>query len=1606
MPGPTQPECIIGCINPTGILGKSSTLASLPKAKHVIWAVSETHLSKPGMTKFDQQLKFFQTGLQAQMGSPVPLRSQTVSAIAGKHRGVGFVCSTPHRAMTATWPSQAWAEGRFHVACFQAGERWIQGGVVYGFASQPHITVTKQQTDRQCQFLTERLLDQSDGLRFIGGDFNQPNAGVPNMEKWLDAGWINVQQWALQTLGKPIEFTCKQKTTVDHLFVSPQLGMYLRNVEIQHDWFADHSVLMAHFADLGSPPKLPMWRKPKPIDWKQVNQDQLQNHFRSPDQTSDSTTFYRNLFDQVEQAVDHSLRAQGKGSLPQQSKGRAKTLEVQWVQEHSAPVRPAREGEHSPSFHGINLQHCRWTRQYRRLVNYTRLVKDFQDNPSRSTHKFQLWTSITKAQGFAPSFLEWIHKETDFQLQSCVQPPDHAEAVLICQAFHGKLIGFEKLLNQSRIQGAKQRRQDDPTVIFRDLRDDMPQPVQMLVDHHQSVITDIDPDEVAVVTQHDVPWKLDRPLQTPDSTIPIIHAEERKVWLESVDSLEVGQTVEQDNYFGTLPDLFAKFQAEWSARWDRHLHVDDNQWDPIIQFAKLALPSPKPMEYAPIQYDEWMATLKSKSKRSATGPDGVSREDLLHLPRKATEDLLQLFADIEAGRPWPRQLVVGVVASLAKVPGAATTNQFRPITVLPVAYRTWGSIRARQILKHLQPFAPASCAGNVPSKQTADIWFQIMCDIEVAQHAQTSLTGGVVDLEKAFNMLPRMPILEFMKILNVAEPVLLAWSTALVALERRFQIHQSMGPPILSSSGFAEGDALSVTAMLAANLVVHQYMVHRYPRTMLWTFVDNWEITGPSASHVSQALEGLHKVCTIMDMKIDAKKSFAWSIQTEERKTLRSGEHQVKLWAKDLGGHVQYSQVVTNCSITERCAKVKPLWGKLARSLAPYHQKIQALRSKAWPACLHGVASVHLGDEHFQRLRTGAVQGIGEHCPGTSPPIHLSLVEKVQTDPQFHAIFSTVSMFRANYHDVDNAVYCLEEIHLPRKTAVPRPGPVAVMLERLHQLGWYWIEGLWFCDHWHRPLHLLTCPIQELGLRLAQGWQQRIQGQCASRKTLQGLQWMSPSLTTPTLKTLEPEKQALLRTCLNGTFFTADRLKHQQKKQGQEENDKCQFCGMPDSQTHRHWDCPFFQDCRALSEDQIATVRSLPPAVHAHGWMPEPPSLSKFQAACLTIPDEHVDFVWPPSLPTQLECFTDGACLAPTSPNGRFAAWGVVIGDPVTLQFHPISNGLVPGWMQTSLRGEIWAVLSSCQFALLTGKQIRVWCDNDLVVKRVLRYQRSSVPVKPNSTNADLWTKLQSLVLRLGPRLSIVKICSHQDLSTACDEGERWIFAGNEAADRLAQNAYLRFPELYTLWERLQSDIESIHILRNKIHTTLLAIAQKAVRHGHSVLDKPDKQLPSRIHSSEVQVVSLAGFADTNFGPRYDCPEGHKIAAWLVQLEDHRQPIRACSWFQLNAVYEYMTGSKGIRHNKSRRKWEDGCNHLKAVDFVARTKSFSKWIQGVAQDRSQFCTPLHLRPDSEVIQFWTMCISVRVKQELVQLMEDVLRNAAPRLKTVKSLRSL
>lgn len=203
----------------------------------------------------------------------------------------------------------------------------------------------------------------------------------------------------------------------------------------------------------------PCRKKPSPIEWKLVEPETLAKKLVLPD-----PEYYKKVFQSIGTAVDETLQAHGQPSLAPHSKGRAQTLEVRWVQEHSAPVKKPREGEHNPSYHGLNQQHSRWTRQYRRLVNFARLSQNLTGSQSQTEHRGKLWQSIRKAAGVQPNLTRWFQENVADADSIQVSPPDHQKALSICQAFHNikNLIFSKKQLNTHRVQTAKQRRHDDP----------------------------------------------------------------------------------------------------------------------------------------------------------------------------------------------------------------------------------------------------------------------------------------------------------------------------------------------------------------------------------------------------------------------------------------------------------------------------------------------------------------------------------------------------------------------------------------------------------------------------------------------------------------------------------------------------------------------------------------------------------------------------------------------------------------------------------------------------------------------------------------------------------------------------------------------------------------------------------------------------------------------------------------------------------------------------------------------------------------------------------------------------------------------------------------
>ena len=172
------------------------------------------------------------------------------------------------------------------------------------------------------------------------------------------------------------------------------------------------------------------------------------------------------------------------------------------------------------------------------------------------------------------------------------------------------------------------------------------------------------------------------------------------------------------------------------------------------------MPKQATFELPPISYEQWIRAVKKKKTRAATGPDGLSKIDLLHMPKPLTKAMLKLFELVENSQdPWPEQWMHGHVHLLEKTPAASKVNQYRPITLFALPYRVWSSIRTTQVLHKLLDSIPTQCYGSIPGRSASHTWMELQLQIEAALDHNTSLAGGVADIQKCFNHLPRIPTL-------------------------------------------------------------------------------------------------------------------------------------------------------------------------------------------------------------------------------------------------------------------------------------------------------------------------------------------------------------------------------------------------------------------------------------------------------------------------------------------------------------------------------------------------------------------------------------------------------------------------------------------------------------------------------------------------------------------------------------------------------------------------------------------------------------------------------------------------------------------------------
>ena len=1406
LPGP--PVWTIGVCNPAGMTGKLNIFDYHPCD---IWTVSESHLSYQGIADFRSQLRWSKSGFKYLVtGHPAPHRSSASSL--GSWTGVAVLSMHPTRRAPISWPTLAFESGRICASVTFCHGLWITGCTVYGAPKGGTHSNAREKTDQLLSLGVDRLVDAV-GPRFISGDWNHDLEKFDAVKRLKDLGFAEIQDLHYERTGCNQQATCRLKTRRDFLFISPELIPLFRRCTIDDTIWPDHSAVIGTFEGGADEMTRFVWPQPQPIPWDVLKPlpEQPEVSFESP---VDCNVAYQMVWQQVEKAAAQ-VALDNLCHLPEKCQGRASILAPIPQKIQRAPVKVGRSGEFQPLFVGVDLKHAQFVKQLRRLQSYARLAGS-QKGIGCIDARWQLWNSILHAPGFPHGFEAWWSTLTLYVGDpSAVDkfPPVSSTAWRFVGVLEREVRSLEKDLIKLRSQ-SRPKQSNDVSALYRAVKRDPPHPVDVLSHNVSGVISFVDRSDCALEFQHEVSWIPDTPFFVQGQQLEPIMITPDKIWVEELPDVQAGMSVVQHKGTGSVTELFQAFAEQWNKRWAKHANLGLAQWSTIVEFAATKF---RRVDAAPLIHTSELlrATVASKKKSSAKGLDGVHRSDILHLDDTSIQSLLSMFDRAHKTGDWPVQVLQGSVASLAKVCLPQTVSDYRPITVFSTVYRAWSSMESRHWLRQLEPVLADWLCGNRNACRAMTLWREIIDQVEQAHLGYGHRHGIVFDLEKAFNTIPRLPMMALANLIGVAQDLLVAWSGALSGMERHFKIRNSYSPGLRATCGVPEGCGLSCLGMLLIDQAFHLWLTQTEKWVVPLSYVDNWEAIVADPTAVAQVFESTLRFAESLDLSIDSKKTYVWSTCAVTRKQLRDAGFSVKLHCRDLGAHVAYSKQIANQTTLQRVSDLNDFWQKLTVLKASYGQKMRLVKTVAWPRAFHAISAVVLGKKRFHMLRAKVMQSLRLDKAGANCFLQLFL-DSGNTDPQCYALLETIRDFRdlgCNAEQIDR----LTQVGMGL-TDSPYNTVSQVLCQRLHQIGFQLLSHGWVRDEFG-TWDLALTDFGEVKYRIQLAWTRVVASNVRHRPDFAGFSQVDVSATRRDVFSRPPTDQGILRRCLNGTTNTFDVVSHWSDSGIH----TCPECGSDDSLAHRLWECPFVADLRSNLPPELAVmIASLPPLQYLSSIPSIVPS-----AAC-ELGDQPI-----------LDLFTDGSAMWPREHRYRIASWAVVEASPFGLQLlthqaKVIAAQPLGGIIQSAYRGELFAVLAALTYAERACKGVRIWCDCLSVIRKFVLLVDGSKRVKANTAHADIWSQILEKVHSIGADLvKLIKVPAHQSLSDAADDFEQWLNFHNHCVDNAAKCANLQRGDVFwDLWHRHATATDQYMHCGVAVRDFLTVVGQRWVQRG------------------------------------------------------------------------------------------------------------------------------------------------------------------------------
>eukprot|EP00438_Fugacium_kawagutii_P023514 Skav202876 [mRNA] locus=scaffold3541:201846:203042:- [translate_table: standard] len=348
--------------------------------------------------------------------------------------------------------------------------------------------------------------------------------------------------------------------------------------------------------------------------------------------------------------------------------------------------------------------------------------------------------------------------------------------------------------------------------------------------------------------------------------------------------------------------------------------------------------------------------------------------------------------------------------------------------------------------------------------------------------------------------------------------------------------------------------------------------------------------------------------------------------------------------------------------------------------------------------------------------------------------------------------------------------------------------------------------------------------------------------------------------------------------------------------------------------------------------------------------------------------------------------FTDGSAAFPTKPTIRLSSWAVVQADLKADEFQLVALGGVPGFIQTSPRAELTAVISAFLYGVKFCNLFYIWTDCQLVVDGIRDFA-SHGPPSAATADHDLWDRLWNLwkqATQAGQLGKIIKLRSHQEPSVYSDVIERWAIRGNDAADHWAERARTALPSpLREAHAQAVRDFRLQSAAQEKVHSTLCAVGMHSVETKQARRQSDDQVLEEVDREADPQ-------AQVSFCPLpSSCPDGGSalganaelLFRWVLRLSQAADCQRRwVTSYELLTHYQATTGHVGFWYNTDTRSFEDATPfyQIRDFDFCKLANWFQSALKELASILGTSYIPVSRLPHASYFRCWTRCLLVGI----------------------------